>query len=55
MRGGRIVGGVTPNAKLAPIGKVFASAALGATMLNALGIDHRPFSIDADPIDELFS
>lgn len=54
VRGGRIVGGVTADANLAPTGKVFASAQLAATMLSSLGIAHRTF-VDADPIDELFT
>lgn len=54
VRGGRIVGGVSADANLAPTGKVFASASLAATMLRSLGIDHRTY-VDADPIDELFT
>lgn len=53
VKGGQVIGGFQPNLGLAPLGATFSSAALSATLVNALGIDTRPF-ISADPIDAVF-
>jgi hypothetical protein len=53
VKGGRIIGGFTPDVTLKPTTKTYSTAALSATLLNALGVDSRPF-ISADPFDDPF-
>ncbi len=54
VKGGRLIGGFSPNDNLTPTGKTFSSASLSATLVNALGVDPRQY-ISADPIEDIFS
>jgi uncharacterized protein (DUF1501 family) len=57
VKGGRILGGLgydDHNTTLVASGKIYSTASLCATMIDALGIDSRAF-INADPIAELFT
>lgn len=52
--GGKVYGGLSASPDLSPVGKVYSSAQLGATMLGALGVDNTPF-FTASTIDEIFT
>ncbi len=53
VKGGRVIGGMEHANDLTPLGDVYSSASLAATMLHALGLDSRAH-IDADPIEALW-